>query len=96
MIKTYAKIENGTVINLIICDDSEINNQNGFHVEVTDLTNKSGIGYEYDPDKNKFKAPKPFDSWTLNLDTLLWESPIAKPEGATIWDEDNQSWIIPE
>ena len=96
MINTYAKIENGTVVNLIICDDSEIHNQNGSHVQVTDLTNKAGIGYEYNLEKNKFIAFKPFDSWTLNADTLLWEAPVAKPEGATIWDEDNQSWIIPE
>jgi hypothetical protein len=96
MISTYAKIEENIVTNLILCSDSEIGSQSGMHIKVTDSTNKSGIGYEYDSDKNKFKAPQPYESWTLNEDTLLWEAPVAKPEGATIWNEEDQYWIIPE
>jgi len=96
MINTYAKIEQGIVVNLIVCSDSEIGTQSGLHIKVTDDTNKTGIGYEYDLSKNKFKAPQPYESWTLNEDTFLWESPVAKPEGAIIWNEADQSWIIPE
>jgi hypothetical protein len=43
----------------------------------------ANIGSSYDANKNKFKAPQPFESWTLNEETLLWEAPVAKPEGAT-------------
>ena len=96
MINTYAKIEDGVVVNIILCSDSEISSQNGTHIKVTDETNKAVIGYEYNLEKNKFKSWQPFPSWELNEDTLLWEAPIAKPEGATIWNEQNQSWIIPE
>lgn len=96
MINTYAKIEEGIVTNLILSSDYEIGGQNGLHIKVTDSTNKAGIGYEYDFVKNKFKAPQPYDSWNLNEETLLWESPVAKPEGATIWNEEDQFWIIPE
>ena len=96
MINTYAKIEQGIVVNLIVCSDSEIGTQSGLHIKVTDDTNRTGIGYEYDSSKNKFKAPQPYESWTLNEETLLWESPVAKPEGAIIWNEADQSWIIPE
>lgn len=95
MTNIYAKIEENLVANIIVCSDSEIASQNGMHVKVTDYTNNAGIGYEYDSSKNKFKAPQPYESWSLNENTLIWEAPVVKPEGATIWDEDNQSWIIP-
>lgn len=96
MTNIYAKIEENFVVNLIVSSDSEITSQNGLHIKVTSSTNNAGIGYEYDSVKNKFIAPKPYDSWTLNTETLLWEAPIVKPEGATIWNEADQSWIIPE
>jgi hypothetical protein len=92
----YAKIENGIVTNVIICNDSQISTQDGYHVKVTSETNQAEIGHEYDATKNKFKSPQPFESWTLNADTLLWEAPVAKPEGAISWDEANQSWFIRE
>ncbi len=96
MINTYAKIENGFVVNLILSTESEVFLQNGVHVKVTDSTNTAVIGYEYDSEKNKFKAPQPFESWTLNADTLIWEAPVSRPEGALVWNEAEQSWIIPE
>ena len=53
--------------------------------------NYAGIGYQYDQTRDAFIAPKPFNSWILNEDTCLWESPIAKP---TTELEENQyySW----
>jgi hypothetical protein len=53
--------------------------------------NYAGIGFTYDVDRDAFIPPKPFDSWILNEDTCLWESPVAKP---TTELEDNQyySW----
>lgn len=96
MTNIYAKVEEGFVVNLIVCSDSEIASQNGLHVKVTDNTNNAGIGHEYDSLNNKFIAPKPYESWTFNTETFLWEAPLAKPEGATIWNEEDQSWIIPE
>ena len=53
--------------------------------------NFAGIGYTYDETRDAFIAPKPFNSWILNEDTCVWESPVAKP---TTVLEDNQyySW----
>jgi hypothetical protein len=53
--------------------------------------NFAGIGYQYDQTKDAFIPPKPFQSWILNEDTCLWNSPVAEP---TIELEDNQyySW----
>ena len=57
--------------------------------------NKAIVGSKYDESRNAFLYPKPFDSWTLNETTCLWEAPIAMPaDGAPYdWDEDNQQWI---
>ena len=54
--------------------------------------NFAGIGFTYDSEKDAFIAPKPFPSWILNEETCLWESPVVKPEGAKIWNEETQSW----
>lgn len=56
--------------------------------------NYAGIGYSYDEVLDAFIPPKPYDSWVLNEDTCLWESPIAYPEdgGMYSWNEENQSW----
>lgn len=92
----YAKIINGVVDNIIVCEDSEISLQNGDHIKITNETNQAALGYEYIADKNKFKAPQPFESWTLNEETILWEAPVAKPieEGFYRWDEAGQEWIL--
>ena len=57
--------------------------------------NYAGIGYTYDVEKDAFIPPQPFDSWTLNDDTCLWEAPVAYPDdgSAYTWDEDTTSWV---
>lgn len=89
----YAKIENGVVTNVIVCEDSQIGSQNGDHIKVTSLTKNASIGHAYDAENNKFIAPKPFDSWTLDED-FNWVSPAgASPAGMHLWDEENQEWV---
>lgn len=60
--------------------------------------NYAGIGYTYDTTKDAFIPPKPYESWTLNETTCLWEAPVAHPaDGNTYrWDEDTTSWILVE
>lgn len=55
----------------------------------------AGVGYTYDSIKDAYIPPKPFNSWNLNNDTCIWESPIPYPtDGATYtWDETTTSWI---
>ena len=91
----YATVENGIVTNIIICEDSSISLVPGHNIKITEATNEAAPGYEYDADKNKFKSPQPFESWTLNTENLLWEAPVAKPteEGYYRWDELGQEWI---
>jgi hypothetical protein len=58
--------------------------------------NHAGIGYTYDEDRDAFIPPKPFNSWTLDEDTCLWESPVAYPDDGQIyqWNETNQQWEV--
>ena len=55
--------------------------------------NYAGVGYTYDPVKDAFYAPQPFESWTLNEDTCLWECPVERPEGEYWWKEDTGEWV---
>ena len=56
--------------------------------------NYAGIGYIYDHDNDVFYAPKPYQSWTLNQSTWLWEAPTAYPKDGKryIWDESITNW----
>ena len=59
--------------------------------------NYGGIGYSYDQTKDAFIPPKPFDSWTLNETTCIWEAPVAYPSDGKDyeWDESSTSWVEP-
>jgi len=58
--------------------------------------NYAGIDYKYDQTRNAFIPPKPFNSWTLNETTCLWESPVAYPDDGQNykWNENNQTWDL--
>ena len=55
--------------------------------------NYAGIGYLYSEEADAFIMPKPFDSWTLDIETATWEAPVAKPDGDYRWDEATLSWL---
>ena len=56
--------------------------------------NYAGIGYAYDATRDAFIPPQPFNSWTLNEDTCLWDSPVAYPEDGKLykWNEEILNW----
>jgi hypothetical protein len=60
--------------------------------------NYAAKGFTYDQKKDAFIPPQPFNSWTLNETTCLWEAPVAKPtDGQQYdWNEDNQTWDLIE
>ena len=59
----------------------------------------AGIGYAYDPAKDKFIRPQPYPSWSLDSNDD-WQAPIAYPSDIgsgenlkfSIWEEDNRRW----
>ena len=65
--------------------------------------NFAGTGYHYDQARDAFIAPKPFNSWTLNEDTCIWEAPIPVPtltqeqidnKNYYSWNETIQNWEL--
>jgi hypothetical protein len=77
--------------------------QPGSSISSTDQTkalrkNYAGIGYSYDREKDAFIPPKPYNSWTLNEDSCLWEPPVVYPTDGNIyaWDEDLLNWVLVE
>ena len=60
--------------------------------------NYAGIGYIYDPTRDAFIAPKPFESWLLNEETCQWQAPTPMPiDGQKyVWVEDDLNWQIVE
>jgi len=63
--------------------------------------NYAGIGYSYDAGRDAFIPPKPFNSWTLDEDTCLWNAPTPMPTDGKVynWNEDTLSWdeiVIPQ
>ena len=56
--------------------------------------NYAGVGYEYDSTRDAFIPLKPYQSWTLNEDTCLWEASTVKPDDGKVykWNESTTSW----
>jgi hypothetical protein len=57
--------------------------------------NYAGIGYTYDATRDAFIPPQPFQSWTLNETTCLWDAPTPMPvdDKRYQWDEPTTSWV---
>jgi hypothetical protein len=57
--------------------------------------NYAGIGHTYDAQKDAFIPPKPYNSWTLNETSCLWEPPTPYPNDNKNykWDEPTTSWV---
>lgn len=60
--------------------------------------NFAGIGYLYDPNRDAFIPPKPFESWTLNEQSCLWQSPMPYPDDGNeyYWNEYTLTWELVE
>lgn len=56
--------------------------------------NFAGEGFTYDPERDAFIAPKPFESWSLDEETCQWVAPIKHPtdDKTYTWNEETQNW----
>ena len=79
-----------------LCKRTSYNTIGGVHKEggTPYRKNYAGIGYTYDPVRDAFIPPKPYNSWVLNEDSCLWEAPVAYPTDGKqyTWDESTQNW----
>jgi len=93
----FAQIEDNTVTQVIVADQSFVDSLGGTWVETFmdggSRKNYAGIGYTYDSEKDAFIAPQPFPSWTLN-DDARWVAPVPMPIDDKFynWNETEQKW----
>mgnify|MGYP003120863736 CR=1 FL=1 len=96
----WAKLVSGRVVKVITAEasffDNYVDDSPGTWVETfkdrSQRKNFAGIGYKYDG--TGFYSPQPYDSWTLNSSTYLWEAPVAYPDDGNVyeWNESTQTW----
>lgn len=58
--------------------------------------NFASAGYIYDQSRDAFYAEQPYQAWSLNEETCIWEPPTPMPsdtENIYAWDSDTTSWI---
>ena len=81
-----------------VCKRTSYNTKGGVHANggTPFRKNYAGIGYTYDFARDAFIPPKPFDSWTLNENSCLWESPVAYPNDGQMytWNEESGAWDL--
>ena len=81
-----------------VCKRTSYNTRGGVHTNggTPFRKNYAGIGYTYDESRDAFIPPKPFDSWTLNEDSYLWEAPVTYPDDGQqySWNEETTSWDL--
>lgn len=73
------------------------NTKAGIHTEggIPFRKNYAGIGYTYDPIRDAFIPPKPYESWLLNEETCIWEPPVPMPDNRIrywAWNESDEKW----
>lgn len=106
----YAKIENDIVVQVIVAEQDFINTLEGEWIQTSYNTqggvhtlggtplrkNYAGIGMIYDRERDAFRYGQPFDSWSLNEDSCVWEAPIPYPNDGNMyfWNEDNKEWVL--
>ena len=81
-----------------VCKRTSYNTRGGVHSEggTPFRKNYAGIGYTYDFARDAFIPPKPFDSWTLDENSCLWEAPVAMPDDGQqySWNEEMGTWDL--
>ena len=110
----FAQVENGIVMQVIVADQEVIDSgafgsgwvQTSYNTYANQhrlggtpfRKNYAGIGYTYDAQRDAFIPPKPYNSWTLDEDTCLWQPPVARPVDGNMydWDESTLSWRLIE
>ena len=104
-------IDSGIVGDALLWVQTSYNTRGGIHYEPnSDIPsqdqskalrkNYAGMGYTYDKDRDAFIPPKPYNSWILNEQTCLWESPVTMPNEELennqyyYWNESIINWEI--
>jgi len=81
-----------------LCKRTSYNTMGGVHREggTPFRKNFASVGDTYDETRDAFIPPKPYDSWTLNESTCLWDPPTPMPVDGQeyVWNEGTTSWDL--
>jgi hypothetical protein len=100
----FAKVENGTVTQVIVAEQDVIDSgifghgwvQTSYNTIANTHTqgktplrgNYAGIGYTYDQINDVFYSPQPYASWTLDNATWTWQAPTPIPTDGKMYKWD--------
>jgi hypothetical protein len=103
MNKIYAKIENSTVVDVIVAEPKfiemlttmEIDGKTDHNwIDTTDCKNDPAVGSTYRSDLNAFVHPRPYANAVWDETVFDWIPPVAKPDGNNwFWDQAHNNWI---
>jgi starvation-inducible outer membrane lipoprotein len=54
--------------------------------------NYATIGGTYDSTRDAFISVQPYNSWSLNETTCLWEAPIPYPDDGNLYEWDEETY----
>lgn len=104
MNKTFAKIENATVVEVVTLVDRATDEE--CHLFLMKYSNNYPNWVEVDPNivqsnffwdqsSNRFLPPKLYQSWVFNENTQKWQAPVSMPVDGKMywWDEGTMSWV---
>lgn len=104
----WAEIKDSVVVNVIVADQTFIDNYPGVWVETSYSTdyaldqepilrkNYATIGGTYDAERDAFIPVKPYTSWILDEESCTWQSPVPYPtDGLRYdWNEITVNWEL--
>jgi hypothetical protein len=103
MLKYWAKVDCGKVINVVCSAEEDIiyavSDIPGYWIETfiepngeaDKRYNYAGIGSEYNSEDDFFCKSPPYKSWVLN-NKKIWYPPVEQPVGNYKWDEATLGW----
>jgi hypothetical protein len=107
----FAEIdEKNIVVRVLVTNNDDPNGDEGYQWLLDNLggtwiktsyngnirKNYAGIGYTYDSARDAFVPPKPFESWSLDENTCLWQPPTPYPTNgfSYFWNETDLAWEL--
>ena len=101
-IKHYAKVDGSKkVLDTIVIDTNIMSAESGWVAIADTMRVLASVGSYYNSTLENFSGSRPYDSWTINASTNVWEAPISKPsthdyyqwDEAAYQDDNTKGWV---
>jgi hypothetical protein len=101
----FAYIDDSSIITRIVNADDEQSAKYTYGLDnglsIIDVTNSTkcenfyAVGRIYVPDSDAVLPAKIFPSWVIANDGRSWIPPVVQTDSDTVWDEESQTWVLP-